>query len=239
MGSVSFPFCSPLIRLTDCSYLKSPIITVKVGSPTEKFFLHRELLIRESEKMLKELNGEFKEAKTLEIDLSDEESLLFAHFAKYLYSEQPLDVLPDPSRTGTGQTGHVSDYVLLARLYAMGERLWAPKFQDAVLRNFTRNFTSDTVMADQQICELLKIACEEIAERSNDDDAMRKHIFWYASTRLSQLQLCPYFFEVLLHEYGEVGRQMAVRAGKPENLQPATPQGTLEVHFKDERRSTY
>ncbi|KAF2104753.1 hypothetical protein NA57DRAFT_70960 [Rhizodiscina lignyota] len=189
----------------------------------------RGLLTKESNKILKELNGPFKEAKELKIDLSEEDSLLFAHFVKYLYSEKPCEALP------TVQNGHVSTYVLLARLYAMGERLWAPKFKDAILRNFTATFDVNTAIPEHDLCELLKIACEEITERVPEDDEMRRNIFWFASCRLTNLQRYPDFTEVMLETYPELGRQLALRAGNPAYAaQPPRPKGALESRFRNE-----
>lgn len=173
-------------------------------NPARKFLLHSELLVRESEKILKQLRGPFREAHTQSIDLSTEDGNVFVYFVQYLYN---CNEWRCPTLPGTLST---PDHVLLARLYALGERMLAPNFQDAVLRNFFRNFRRDTKIAPNDICDLLETACSEITERADNDDVMRHNIFCYAAFHVESLQPLDRFKQ-LLHKHPELGRQLILR----------------------------
>lgn len=152
--------------LTLSRFLTSSVVTVTVAK-SRAFYLHFDLLIAESDRFFNSLTGKFKEAEEKAIELVDEDPELFGFFAEYLYRDRSI-----LSR----EIQHYSEYVTLARLYAMGERLVAPKFKAYCLWRSVQSLSSDTFISDESVCELLRIACTEIAERAREDP-MRAYIF--------------------------------------------------------------
>jgi hypothetical protein len=130
---------------------------------SRKFFLHSDLLAIESEVFLKSLGGNFKEGSENTIEKADEDPDLFGFFVEYLYCDRSI-----LSR----QVEHHSELVTLARLYTMGERIMAPKFQTYVLWRFCESFSTRLVISDEYICDLLQIACTEITERVRESFAI-------------------------------------------------------------------
>ncbi|KAK8156550.1 hypothetical protein BKA80DRAFT_345677 [Phyllosticta citrichinensis] len=124
--------------------LSTRIIEVMVGIDENKktFLIHEDLLCRESDKFNLQLRGPFKEAKTGKIPDCEEDPAHFAFFGEYLYRDGWVEK--------DGQIEHSSEWVLLARLYAMGERIGAKRFQDACLWKFLRHFTRDSQIADSE-----------------------------------------------------------------------------------------
>ena len=61
---------------------------------------------------------------------------------------------------------------------------------------FTSSLTNHTSLPDQGICDLLEITCTELPDRVNEDP-LREQIFWYAASRLTQLQNYDYFLRLL------------------------------------------
>ncbi|KAH8726043.1 hypothetical protein GQ44DRAFT_706317 [Phaeosphaeriaceae sp. PMI808] len=106
-------------KLKFSQFLTSSIITVTVAN-SKTFYLHSDLLATESERSSNSLTGRFKEAEEKTIEIEDKDPNLFGFFVEYLYRDRSI-----LSR----EVQHYSEYVTLARLYAMGERLIAPKFQ--------------------------------------------------------------------------------------------------------------
>ncbi|KAB2102961.1 hypothetical protein AG0111_0g8746 [Alternaria gaisen] len=175
-------------------FLASSVITVTVAK-SRAFYLHFDLLISESDSFSNSLTGRFKEAEEKAIELVDEDPELFGFFVEYLYRDRSI-----LSR----EIQHYSEYVTLARLYAMGERLMAPKFKAYSFCRFAESLRSDTFISDESVCELLRIACTEIAERVREDP-MRAHIFWYAGTKITKLQKSG-MFRQLLCDTPDLGR---------------------------------
>jgi hypothetical protein len=103
--------------------LSSKILTVTVRR-TKTFFLHRDLISIKLEVFSKAITSSFKEAKEYIIEKDEEDPDLFGFFVEYLYRDQSI-----LSR----KVQHYSEFITLARLYAIGERLLAPKFQSCVL----------------------------------------------------------------------------------------------------------
>jgi hypothetical protein len=203
------------MQLTIDSHLTSPIVAVTVGK-SKTFHLHLYLLVAESERFSVGLTGNFKEAQDHTINIEDEDPEIFGFFVEYIYRNRSI-----LSR----KVSHYSEYVTLARLYAMGDRLIAPKFKAQCLWRFTEDLESDTTVSDDCTCELLNIACIEITERA-EEDLMRSQIFWYAGKKIRDLQKSPAYGQ-LLRDEPEVGRHMClwmnkdipVRAPKPIELQ--------------------
>ncbi|KAF2146303.1 uncharacterized protein K452DRAFT_315506 [Aplosporella prunicola CBS 121167] len=132
----------------------------------------------------------------------DEDASLFGYFFEYLYRDGWV------LKHGVQ---HDSDYVTLARLYSLGERLDAKLFQRAVLWKFASHFDATTAMYDQAICDLLQIVCAELPERA-EEDAFRALVFWYAAANLTRLQRYGRFSRLLM-EIPDLGRYLCLRAG--------------------------
>ncbi|KAL8674154.1 MAG: hypothetical protein Q9168_001448 [Polycauliona sp. 1 TL-2023] len=150
-------------------FLTSPIFSVVAGEENAKTFLiHSELLAHESDRLAMDVKSGFYEGSSRSILLHEEDSELFGYFVEYLYRGEWI---------AEEQVRRESDYIVLARLYTLGERLQAHKFQFATLRKFTSSFGSQTSLSDQTVCELLDIACTELPERIHEDP-LRAQIFW-------------------------------------------------------------
>jgi hypothetical protein len=187
------------------------------------FLLHSDLLALESGRLAKAVKGGFSEESSRKILLHEEDPELFGYFVKYLYCGEWFP---------TEKAQRDSDYVILARLYALGERFQAYDFQRAALQKFTSSFTWQTPLSDQVVCDLLEIACTELPERI-DEDPLRAQIFWYAASRLTQLQGYDYFLR-LLEVRKELGKYLCTRAGNSSASQPTIPSGPLPLRFRPE-----
>ncbi|KAH7385959.1 hypothetical protein BKA66DRAFT_569275 [Pyrenochaeta sp. MPI-SDFR-AT-0127] len=209
-------------RLKFSQLLTSRIITINVGK-SRTFHLHADLLTAESEELLKNLTGSFKEASENAIDIESEDPDLFGFFVEYLYCNRSI-----LSR----EVEHYSDYVTLARLYAMGERLMAPKFQSYAVWRFAQSLSTNTRMSDESICELLRIACTEITERVREDP-MRAQIFWCAGYKINTLQKFG-LFRQLLCDIPDVGRQICLSIGQSRPEQPGCPDQSQQQMFAPE-----
>ncbi|KAK8243559.1 hypothetical protein IWZ00DRAFT_486584 [Phyllosticta capitalensis] len=208
--------------------LTSRIIEVTVGFDEKKktFLIHEDLLCRESDKMNFQLRGPFKEAQTGKIPDCDEDPALFAFFTEYLYRDGW--VRKDKTLV------HSSEWVLLARLYAMGERLGAKSFQDACLWKFLRDFTRDSSIPDSEIVQLLEIITE-LPERNTKDDPLRSAILWYAASKLSRLQKYSAFKNHLLSNYPDLGGQIVMwAADSTESSRPVEAPKKPDSRFHEE-----
>ncbi|KAF2705154.1 hypothetical protein K504DRAFT_484532 [Pleomassaria siparia CBS 279.74] len=209
-------------KLKFSQFLTSPVVAVTVAG-TRTFYLHADLLTAESERFSKDLNGRFKEAEKKAIDIEDEDPDLFGFFVEYLYHDRSI-----LSR----EVQHYSEYVTLARLYAMGERLMAPKFQSYSLWRFTKSLSSKTFISDESICELLRIACTEITERVREDP-IRMHMFWYGGTKITDLQKSGMFHQ-LLCEIPDLGKHLCLWVNQFQPTKPAMPNELQYPRFKPE-----
>ena len=167
-------------------------------------------------------NVNFKEKKEGKLEL-DEDPALLVHFFEYIYQH------------GGGQINaveHEADYILLARLYAMGDRLQADGFQGHVLRCFLANFGPYTKLSDGTICDLLEIASDELPARV-DVDPLKDHVYWYVAARLDKLRKVPRFGEILCLR-ASLGKDLCLRAGNSTTPQPHKPSDPLPTRFKIE-----
>ncbi|KAF2686792.1 hypothetical protein K458DRAFT_297832 [Lentithecium fluviatile CBS 122367] len=189
-------------------FLTSSVIAVTVAK-LRTFYLHSALLNAESERFSNSLSGKFKEAEEKAIEIEDKDPDLFGFFVEYLYRD--CSIL---SRKVT----HYSEYVTLARLHALGERIVAPKLQSYSLWRFCQSLESDTFISDESSCELLRIACTEITERVREDP-MRAQIFWYGGANISNLQRLD-MFRQLLCDIPDLGKQLClwVEQNQPKKL---------------------
>ncbi|KAK8175106.1 hypothetical protein IWX90DRAFT_99752 [Phyllosticta citrichinensis] len=178
---------------------------VGIDENKKTFLIHEDLLCRESDKFNLQLRGPFKEAKTGKIPDCEEDPAHFAFFGEYLYRDGWVEK--------DGQIEHSSEWVLLARLYAMGERIGAKRFQDACLWKFLRHFTRDSQIADSEVCQLLEIIVTELPERNDNENPLRSVVLWYAASKLSRLQKYSAFKNHLLNSYPDLGGQILMWAG--------------------------
>lgn len=204
--------------LISCRFLTSSVITVTIAK-SKTFYLHFDLLITESDRFSNSLTGRFKEAEENAVELVDEDPELFGFFVEYLYRDRSI-----LSR----EIQHYSEYVTLARLYAMGERLMAPKFKAYSFWRFAQSLSSGTSISDESVCELLRIACTEIAERVKEDP-MRAHIFWYAGANITTLQKSDMFHQ-LLCDTPDLGRYLCLWVGQGK---PAKPEMPNELRYQE------
>ena len=167
------------------SHLTSCIVAIQVGE-AKTYHLHSSLLCQASQRLKNNLTGTFQEARSLKISLVDESPDTFSHFVDFLY-------IPGWKLT----CNNSFDLIYLSELYAMGERLTAQDFQDAILCVFIDKIQANPLETGE-LCRLLRVACCDITERLNPrDDPMRDHIFWLAALRLSKLQQSEEFRQVL------------------------------------------
>ncbi|KAL9591265.1 MAG: hypothetical protein Q9179_007897 [Wetmoreana sp. 5 TL-2023] len=206
------------------AFLTSPVFSVVAGEENAKtFLLHSELLAHESDRLAMDVKNGFHEGSSTSILLHEEDSELFGYFVEYLYRGEWI---------AEEQVRRESDYIVLARLYTLGERLQAHKFQFATLRKFTSSFGSQTSLSDQSVCELLDIACTELPERIHEDP-LRAQIFWYAASQLTRLQSYDFFLQ-LLDMHKDLGKYLCTRAGNSSNAKPTRPSEPLPVRFGPE-----
>jgi hypothetical protein len=123
----------------------------------------------------------------------------------------------------------------LARLYALGERLLAGNFQSHCLWRFTESLVNSTI-SEEDLCELLRIACMEITERSKENP-MRAQIFWYGATKLTSL-LKVDMFQQLLSDIPESGKQLCLWINKIQPEKPTKPNDLIYKRFIPESEYT-
>lgn len=200
-----------------------------VGKENPKTFqLHSELIANESDRLAKDVRGGFDEQSTKCILLDEEDPELFGFFVEYLYCRQWLE---------KEEELRASDYIIVARLYALGERLQAVDLQNATLRKFTVFFPPKTPLPEQDICDLLEIACAELPDKVHEDP-LRAQIFWYAATRLSELRKHDYFLRLLELEK-DLGRYLCVRAGNSATVQPTRTALSIPLPTRFRQESIY
>ena len=170
-----------------------------------------------------DVGGGFKEEKDQKIVLDQEDPGLFGYFIEYMYRTGWIAEEKGAKRN--------EEYIILARLYALGERLQAKDFQRAALNKFHRSFASAS-LSDQGICDLLEIACAELPERV-DEDPLRAQVFWYAASRLTQLRDYDYFLK-LLEAHPHLGKSLVLLAGNSSSAQPQYRPEPLPLKFVPE-----
>lgn len=204
------------------SVLTSRIIAVTVGK-SKTFYLHSDILTTESEEFLRNLTSGFKESSENAIKMEDENPELFGFFVEYLYRDRSI-----LSR----EVQHYSEFVTLARLYAMGERLMAPKFQSYALWRFTESLGTYSQISEESLCDLLQIACTEITERAREDP-MRSQIFWYAGTKITDLQKFSMFRQIL-GEVEDLGKHLCLWMNKSQPARLSAPNEAQYQKFDPE-----
>ncbi|KAK8255766.1 hypothetical protein IWZ00DRAFT_565358 [Phyllosticta capitalensis] len=199
--------------------------TIKIVSREGlEFFVHEELLCRECEKFKKQLRGNFKEAQTGVITDFDEPAELLGVFFDYLYREGWITNADDK---------HPSRYVLLVRLYCMGERMQALSFQEAIFWKFeiTARFTS---ISEVDMIELLEVVHTELPERNTNDYPLRSLVLWYAAARIQNLKANPLFRTLVGHKYPELGAQILFWASNTTCDRPSYSASRPQPKFREE-----
>ena len=72
----------------------------------------------------------------------------------------------------------------------------AKGFQDRTLHKFASALRNTQELPDQEVCDLLEIACAELPDTA-DEDPLQAHIYWYAASRMYKLQKFDRFAELL------------------------------------------
>ncbi|KAK8256790.1 hypothetical protein IWZ00DRAFT_528637 [Phyllosticta capitalensis] len=182
--------------------LKSRPIEIEVGrgSQKETFFIHESLLYTESDKYKAQLQGpgEWKEKLERKISIEEEDPELFRSFIDYLY----LDKSP------TGKKIDEPEIVQLARLYCMGDRIMAKRFQDAVLYNCFRilNQKNSKPIPVADLCSLLEIVFTELPEKDTRQDPLQHCVTRLGASRPVDLQKDPRFKDELSRDLPEIAR---------------------------------
>jgi hypothetical protein len=213
--------------LTCHSFLTSRIVTIRVAQ-SRTFHVHSGLLIAESKRYAKSLNGDFKEAGDCAIEIEDEDPELFGFFLEYIYRDRSI-----PSR----DVQHYSEYVTLARLYAMGERLMASAFQAYCLWRFTQSLEIRSPISEDALCELLQLACIEITERVREDP-LRSQIFWLGGSKIKNLQKFGTFHQ-LLHDLPDLGRHLCLWVHRDQPPKASKPCELLYQRFGPESEHAF
>lgn len=191
------------------------------------YYLHYDLLCAESKRFANSLNGNFKEAEDRIVNIEDEDPELFGYFVEYIYRDRSI-----LSR----EISHYSEYITLARLYTMGERLVAEHFQAYCLWRFTESLGAHSSISEEVICDLLHLACTEIVERVREDP-LRPQIFWYGGSKLATLQKSGFFRQMLL-DLPDMGRHLCLWICKDQPPKAAKPSELLCQRFGPESEHT-
>ncbi|KAK8218024.1 hypothetical protein IWZ01DRAFT_547425 [Phyllosticta capitalensis] len=201
------------------SMLTSQPIEVEVGNaPKETFFIHKSLLCLESEKYraLLQGTGDWKEKSENKITIMEEDPELFRSFAKYLYRD-------DWSyRNNNGE----SYLVHLARLYCLGDRLVAKRFQESILWRFALKLRLDEKLSEDDLCGILEVAFTELPQR-HDMDPFQRRVARLGASRLFDLQKHPRFRNELSKDVPEITRGMCLCMAPPEPQEEEEPRYSM------------
>ncbi|KAK8196998.1 hypothetical protein HDK77DRAFT_432537 [Phyllosticta capitalensis] len=191
------------------SMLASRPIEIEVGGQHKQtFFVHESLLCMESEMYKAELqgSGDWKEKRESKIPTEDEDPELFKSFVNYLYQDR---------WTSTGKDNE-SGIVHLARLYCLGDRLIAKRFQETVLFECRKILEGNSAISVEEVCSLLEIAFTELPERKNCEDPLQECVAQLGASRLFDLQNHPRFKEELSRDIPEVSRRICLCMTPPD-----------------------
>ena len=169
------------------------------------------------------------ESKEKRIKLEEEDPALFGFFARYLYTDSPL--------LDKDEIKHDTEYVVLARLYALGDRLQAQRFQAAVLKRFVQSFPDSpefetSFLPVLQVCELLDIVLSELPDKK-EEDRLKMFVPWHAEHRKSMLKEHPYFRR-LVREHNHLPSLLSLHTKDKFRSQPEKPREEPEQRFVDE-----
>ncbi|KAK8254555.1 hypothetical protein HDK77DRAFT_432577 [Phyllosticta capitalensis] len=145
--------------------------------------------------------GDWEEKRENKITIMDEDPKLFRSFAKYLYYDN-----------WTYQNDNEESIVHLARLYCLGDRLVAKRFQESVLWRFDLELRfpfEDENVSDDDLCDILEVAFSELPERP-DVDPLQRRVARLGASRLFDLQKYPRFRDELSKDVPGITRRMCL-----------------------------
>lgn len=125
-----------------------------------------------------------------------------------------------------------SKYVVLARLYSLGDRLQASTIQQTVLQAFVSGVSDSPNLPAEAICDLLEIACEQLRDGAQRGP-LRAQIFWFAASKIDRLQANPYF-RTMLKNQEDLGKTLCLWVGNTNDAQPSTSSDMPQYRFKPE-----
>jgi hypothetical protein len=96
------------------------MVTITVGAKKKKFVLHKKLVCREASYFDKMFNGNFKEAKTRECSLREEEPFVFEVFVYFIYAGR----FPEDVKAVSGTT---SEYEPIIKFHVLADKLLMSK----------------------------------------------------------------------------------------------------------------
>jgi hypothetical protein len=164
------------------SYLGSRLVAVRLKGG-KICFVHSSLLCRESKRFAALLTGSFYESENLEIHLPEEEPDVFACFVQYLYCTS-LEGPGSRMLTSSSLKAAAPTWVL-GQLYVMAERLVADRFKATITGYIKLRAAQPQGLTNDDLCGLLKIAHEEIAQRTpENEDFLRNLVFSQVAVRL-------------------------------------------------------
>ena len=211
--------------------MDSTVFTVIVGTDDPRtFVIHDTLLADESDRLAVSVQGRFSEGTERKIHLEEEDPELFGYFVKYLYNEH----------WGEGGVSTDTEYVILARLYTLGDRLQARRFQKTVFQKLLRTWPASPQVDEMlqgiplhHICELLEIVLTELPDEGRKDP-LREQVLWAAAEtyRRHPLGTVPYFRRLQL-EHPDLLQLVSSKRPEP------TREGDPSLRPRFEQESTF
>lgn len=196
--------------------MKSRPIEIEVGTEkTQIFYVHEDLLCAESDVHKAELQN-VKEKGDGKIFIMDEDPELYRSFVSYLYRDE----------FGTTEIDDGSDLVLLARLYCMGHRSLAGRFQQAVFCEFRRKIEEGAEISVNNLCNLLDVVFTELLEQGYGGK-LETSVIRMATFRLDDLQKNDKFVHDLTWRLPEMTRLLSLSLrprSHPEGMRSANPE---------------
>lgn len=128
---------TPLHWLTTVGSLSDRIVTVLVGDTKAKFQVHENALKQHSTFFVAALSKGWRERRSGEVHLPEDKPELVKLYLQFLYS-QKIGIAWTKTREGLPQNDLLPEYVTLAHLFVLGEKLIDTHFTNAVVRAFLR-----------------------------------------------------------------------------------------------------
>jgi hypothetical protein len=137
------------------------MVTIIVGAKKKKFVLHKKLVCSEAPYFDKMFNGNFKEAKTQECFLHEEEPFTFEVFVSFIYTGHfPEDV--------KAVSGTASVYEAIIKFHVLADKLLMPKAaKTAALDALVKARAPSSLRMDETMIKF-------VLNRTADDCPLRK-----------------------------------------------------------------
>ncbi|OJD10586.1 hypothetical protein AJ78_08446 [Emergomyces pasteurianus Ep9510] len=190
--------------------IQSPTVPVIVGhelpDPPQTFYLHSGLLSKASSYFRAALKpDQFVEGQKWKVELDDVNPDIFGFFVEWLYRDGWGNLSEIPQL-------HETTVPLFVRVYALGERLFCPRMQDAAADIVYRSLDEmGSSYSDTVVCDLVEITESELGSRTSDDP-LGDRILWLAVGRLEKLQEFDRF-TALVQEHDQLATHICMRAG--------------------------